>query len=280
MREVIMIEDILTVVDGTERSLGAVDTAIGFARQYQAQLALSVLFEQVPVIAAVDPMSYGMALNANCDVQQDEMTAIRDKVVKSELAISLTTECLDAVAFPDAACRNGLAVDLAVIGPASSWCSAKARRRVVEELVLRAGTPTIVFPTGWEPSRFSHAVLGWNNSPEASRAARALIPLLEPGATIDILIVDESKITAAPSTDPSRAIGDHLARHGFAVESHLRSSTDGLVIENVLEQFARARGAQLLAVGGYSHSRLREGLLGGVTRSLIDAPGAVTLLAG
>jgi nucleotide-binding universal stress UspA family protein len=274
-----MIKDAIAIVDGTARCHSAVDAAIGLAHRHHAELAISIFFEQVPVISAVDPMGYGMAIEANSELQEVELASIRGELADVELGVALTSACLDAAAFPDAACRQALAVDLALIGPPSSWCNIKARRHIVEELILRSGTPTLVYPSKWKPSLFTHAVLAWNCSPQASRAARALISLLEPGAAIDVLMVEEGELGEESASEAQRAMGDHLARYGFDVRIHRRTAGDRPVDE-VLVDYTASRGSQLLAIGGFSHSRLREGLLGGVTRRLIDSASVPVLFAG
>jgi nucleotide-binding universal stress UspA family protein len=274
-----MIKDALAIVDGSPRCHAGIDIAAELAQYHEAQLTLSVLFEQVPVITAVDPMSYGMALRATCDLQDGQLAEVRRELAKFEPKVALRSARMDTAAFPEAACQAGLTVDLALIGPDGTWCDARTRRHIVEELVVRGGTPTLLFPSRWKASRFSHAVLGWNGSPEASRAARALIALLEPGADIDVLVVDDGRHPEPPGGASADAIASHLARHGFALETHRRQTADRPA-EQVLEDFTKSRGAQLLAIGGYSHSRLREGLLGGVTRALIDGARGPVLLAG
>jgi nucleotide-binding universal stress UspA family protein len=272
-----MLKDFIAIVDGSERSYPAVDAAIELAGHHQAHLELSVLFEQVPLVAAVDPAGYGIALQASDEIHHDELKVIGAKVAGAGMGISLRNACLDPVQFADVACRGGQNLDLALIGPETSWCSARSRRRVAEAMILQAGIPTLLPHPAWEPSLFRHAVLGWNGSPEAARAARALTAILEPGASIDVLMVDESDTTDADDAAPCRDIGDHLVRHGFAVDLHIRPA-NGRSAADVLQGFAKMREAQLLAIGAYTHSRLREGLLGGATRDMIDSPHVPVLM--
>ena len=272
-----MLKDFLAIVDGSERSYAAVDAAIELAGHHRAHLELSVLFEQVPIVAAVDPAGYGIALEASDEIHREELSVIRTKVKQAGMGIALSNACLDPVEFPEVACRGGQNLDLTLIGPNSSWASAKSRRRVAEAMILQAGAPTLLPDPHWRPSLFRHAVLGWNGSPQAARAARTLTAILEPGAAIDVLMVDETDMTDGDGGEPCRAIGDHLARHGFAVDLHIRPA-NGRSAADVLQDFAKSREADLLAIGAYTHSRLREGLLGGATRDMIDAPRVPVLM--
>jgi nucleotide-binding universal stress UspA family protein len=275
--EAVMLKDLLAIVDGSERSFATVDTAIELAGHHRAHLELSVLFEQVPLVAAVDPAGYGIALQACEESNLEELAVIRAKVAKAGMGIALSHACLDPVEFSDFARCAGQDLDMALIGPNASWNSSRHRRRVVEALILQAGTPTLLFPQAWQPSLFRHAVLGWNGSPEAAHAARSFVAILEPGASIDVVMVDETGTTDEDGAKPCEDIGSHLARHGFAVRLYTRSA-NGMSAAEVLQGFAATREAQLLAIGAYTHSRLREGLLGGATRELIDASSVPVLM--
>ena len=272
-----MLKDLLAIVDGSERSISTVDAAIEFAGHHRAHLELRVLFEQVSMIAAVEPAGYAIALSANDDIHREEFAAIRSKVAKAGMGIALESACMDPAEFASFACCAGQNFDLALIGPTGSWSTSRHRRHVAEAMILQAGTPTLLHPASWRPSLFRHAVLGWNGSPGAARAARTLTAILEPGASIDVLMVDEANIGDEDGGKACEKIGAHLARHGFAVRLYTRAA-NGRSAAQVLQKFAATGEAQLLAIGAYSHSRLREGLLGGATRELIDAPSVPVLM--
>lgn len=92
------------------------------------------------------------------------------------------------------------------------------------------------------------------------------------------VLVDPKPTPEGHGPAPGSDIARHLARHDFAVEVH-REVSGGLFVSDVLEQFALADGADLLAIGGYAHSRVREIFLGGVTRDLIEHARVPVLLA-
>lgn len=145
---------------------------------------------------------------------------------------------------------------------------------VLEALLFGTGAPVLVVPPGelgWTRP-FGRVVLGWNGSDEALAAARGMIPLLAPGARVDVAIVgDEVR-------DNGEELAAWLARHGPEVEVSLLPQSLPRVAD-VLLSFARDRGAEALVMGGYGHSPFREAILGGPTRTLLREADLPLLLA-
>ncbi len=118
-------------------------------------------------------------------------------------------------------------------------------------------------------------MIGWDGSPSASRTIGDAMPFLRRAKTVELVMVVERS--------PSQEIGgadivEHLARHRLAVEAkeivapHVKPA-------NVLLSHATESAADLLVLGGYGHSRLREFVLGGVTRSILAATTIPTLMS-
>ncbi|GAA0296797.1 universal stress protein [Sphingomonas oligophenolica] len=167
--------------------------------------------------------------------------------------------------------------DLIVIGASDAWLHGWLRRRMIETLVLSAGTPLLLLPpSGWS-GKVGHAMLGWKPSAHANRVVHDLVALAEPGARIDIVTIGRAVEPEPDSVVPGSGIVRHLTRHGFAVELH-RLDEDGVEADQ-LSAFAIDRGADLLAVGGFAHSRVRDIVLGGVTQGLIEKTELPVLMA-
>jgi nucleotide-binding universal stress UspA family protein len=116
-------------------------------------------------------------------------------------------------------------------------------------------------------------LIAWNGSPEAAAAMRASVPLLALASNVQLLEVDE-RIPAYPRDLAAR----YLARHGIEVEIVQRRPLDGGVAETI-ERAAYELGAGMIVMGAFGHSRLREFLLGGVTRSMLGECGLPLFLA-
>lgn len=134
------------------------------------------------------------------------------------------------------------------------------------DLVMRSGRPVLVMPHGVKCEVVGrHVVIAWNASREAARAVADAMPILEAAETVDIL-------TVAPDADgelPGADIAAHLAHHGIAVE--VREAGDGDDDAGVsLLHYVEESGADLLVMGAYGHSRIREFVFGGVTRHVLQ----------
>jgi nucleotide-binding universal stress UspA family protein len=137
----------------------------------------------------------------------------------------------------------------------------------VADLILRAGLPVLLAPDHAKPLEARRIVIGWSQTIEASRAISDAMPLLV--AADQVVVVT---VTAEPQREEDETalseVCRRLERRGCKVvrERHANSRAS---IASVLCKAAEAHGADLLVVGGYAHSRLREWILGGVTRDLI-----------
>ena len=116
-------------------------------------------------------------------------------------------------------------------------------------------------------------VIAWNGSPEAAAAMRAALPLLGLARNVQLVEI-EKRITPYPPDLAAR----YLARHGIEAEIVQREPVDGSV-GKAIERAAFDIDAGMIVMGAYGHSRLREFLLGGVTRELLGECGLPLLLS-
>jgi nucleotide-binding universal stress UspA family protein len=140
---------------------------------------------------------------------------------------------------------------------------------LVEACLFAAERPVLMIPKGCKaPDAGGHILMGWNDGAEALAAARAALPLLQQADIADICIIDPP-MHAADRSDPGGAMAQYLMRHGTRSEVAVLAKTEPHVGEILLRR-AREVGAQLIVSGAYSHSRLREAVFGGATRSLLE----------
>jgi nucleotide-binding universal stress UspA family protein len=111
-------------------------------------------------------------------------------------------------------------------------------------------------------------LVGWNASREASRAVHDALPLLAKAESTCVFLANPKRGLAAHGEEPGADIARHLARHGLKVEV-AKTIADDVADSALLLNHASDMGADLLVMGAYGHSRLREFILGGVTRSLL-----------
>ena len=140
------------------------------------------------------------------------------------------------------------------------------------QLALTARCPVLVVRDGKQLAfPLGVGVVAWDGGDEAALALRYAAPLLREAGAVHVLTVDE-KPRGFPATDALR----FLSRHGVSAELHTLSRQD--TTEETIDMAARGLGADLLVMGAYGHSRMREYLFGGVTRYFLEAPQAPALL--
>ncbi len=136
---------------------------------------------------------------------------------------------------------------------------------LAEEVTMNSCRPVIAVPFAGEFKTLGRRVLvAWNGSREAARATHDALPFLTQADKVMVLSVNAPGQEHIPGAD----ISTHLARHGVGVEIHNRVLDDVGVGDAILNA-AYDYGADLLVIGAYGHSRLRELVLGGVTRHLL-----------
>lgn len=143
----------------------------------------------------------------------------------------------------------------------------------IEAALFETGRPILIAPPDVPASFPQHVLLAWDASREAARAVWAARPLLEAAAQVSIVTVLEGGEAANPVE-----LARYLARLGISADTHLvkRGKSD---IGSCLLGSAVDLKADLLAMGGYGHSRVRELILGGATRGVIERAGLPILMA-
>jgi nucleotide-binding universal stress UspA family protein len=107
----------------------------------------------------------------------------------------------------------------------------------------------------------------WDGGRTAARAIADAMPFLERAKAVDLVIVAEER-----KNDEITGVrmSEHLTRHGVAV-SVKRIAKGDLSVQDVILSYAADSGADFMVMGGYGHSRLREFILGGVTRGILNS---------
>jgi nucleotide-binding universal stress UspA family protein len=159
--------------------------------------------------------------------------------------------------------------DLTVVGQGRGVKHASAELVLLpEDLVLGVGRPVLIVPRyGTFETVGERVLIAWNGTREATRAVNDALPLLRMAAKVTVLSVDppDGSVPRVPSAD----IALHLARHGIAAEAASSRSLD-IGVGNVLLSRAADLGADLIVMGAYGHSRVREMALGGATRHVLE----------
>jgi nucleotide-binding universal stress UspA family protein len=142
--------------------------------------------------------------------------------------------------------------------------------QVVDEGVLfESGRPVIFVPFIQKGGMaLDRVMICWDGSRAAARAVADALPFLKKAKQVEVVIVSEkpNKKDEMPGVD----LGQHLARHGLKVEIKHITSPDIGVASTILSHAADSE-TDMIVMGGYGHSRLREFVLGGVTRGMLES---------
>jgi nucleotide-binding universal stress UspA family protein len=141
-----------------------------------------------------------------------------------------------------------------------------------ESVIFGSGRPTVILPHERKRSgsfALDTVIVAWDFSRAATRAMADAMPVLEKAKRVCVLTVIKEKAIDTRRSGPELA--KHLARHGVDVVLD-EVDAEGRGIGDVLEAHVEYRNADLLVMGAYGHSRLREFVLGGATRSMLTRP--------
>ncbi len=144
----------------------------------------------------------------------------------------------------------------------------------VESALLGTGRPLLLAPAAL-PSAIGRTVaLAWNGTIESARAAAGAMPFIQSADTVHVLTAETSATQAASG----RRMADYLAWHDVNVRLTVLKPGSEPVGQTLINK-AGELGADLLVMGGYGHSRMREMILGGVTRYVLNHAGLPVLMA-
>jgi len=147
-----------------------------------------------------------------------------------------------------------------------------------EAALFEGKTPALIIPASATPVPQPRRVMvGWNEGPEALTAVRAALPLLAAADVVHVVVVDPP--THGPTrSDPGGLLSQYLARHDVKVEIDVLSKTLPRV-SDILTRHATDMQADLMVMGAYGHSRFREAIFGGATRSMLEHANMPVLMA-
>lgn len=149
---------------------------------------------------------------------------------------------------------------------------------VVEAALFEGGCPVLVLPGGARQTGTARRVLvAWNQSVEALAAVRRALPLLQEAETVEITVIDPRR-AGSERSDPGGALTQMLTRHGVRAEIAVLARTAPAISDEIARR-ATEISADLIVMGAYGHSRFREAILGGATRSMLEKAAVPVFMA-
>jgi nucleotide-binding universal stress UspA family protein len=277
-----MIKDIALHVANRPTDDGTDDYAISVAAAFEAHLA-AIAFALDPFVPPT--MGIGDVIPADWideqreEVQTNAKAAIArfEEKVRRE-GVSAESRLLDASLAGAAELFGQIAArfDLSIVRQAEPG-KAPIEDLIIEAALFGSGRPVLVVPYIQKARmKLDRVTVCWDGGRNAARAVGDALPFLSRAKTVEVAIVlgDAGKRDEIAGAD----IGGHLARHGLRVDVKRIMAADGNVADTILSHVADA-GTDFLVMGGYGHSRLREFVLGGVTRGILSSMTVPTLMA-
>lgn len=259
---------ILCPTGSTEGFDERLDTALALARALGGHISL-LIASPVIELAAWEPFG-GVALTADTVRElraEDEALAQRLETRLARDDVPYDVSVLDGDRFA-ALCAGARFADVIVLGRDDM---------MLEDLVIAERCPVLALPPqGWTDPVSPRAMVAWDGSRAAANAMKAALPLLRRAHQVDVVTIGGKGGGMGDDCDSSLALR-YLSRHAIHAELH-RFPVSGTVAQTLLATAGRLE-SDLLVMGLYGHSRLREILLGGVTREMIAQAGVALLLA-
>ena len=266
-------KSILCIVD-LKQSDRDIKDAIDLCTEMNAHLS-------VLVIALATPPPIGGTLlvadkwmaqrEADIGKLESRVERVNALVAKSGLSSDVDSEYSEFASAEQIIGRRARYVDLTLVGPELVE-KAALKVQAVNGGLFESSTPLLITPAGSKPTlRPKKVLLAWDSRIEAARAAHEAIDLLVEAADVNVTLVDPEATFGANGPEPGADIATYLARHG-AKATVTRLSSAKHSVADALRQHAVDISADMIVMGAYGHSRLRERIFGGVTKSMIEEP--------
>jgi nucleotide-binding universal stress UspA family protein len=273
--EIMAFKTILTVVGPEPAWQEDLKLAAGLCEQAKAYL--SVL---VTAMAAPPPIGEYAAVVSDSWLQERQADLKRLDACKAEVSAFMAGSAVsgDVVSdYPEVGWademvgRRARYADLTLAGP-ELLASETLKEKVVEGALFWSGKPLLLVPEGVRPTLEPKRILvAWDTRVEATRAVREALELLAAADEVRLAIVDPVEGERSHGEEPGADAATFLARHGVNVTVD-RLPSENHSVADVLRRHAVDTDAQMLVMGAYGHSRLRERIFGGVTRSMLENP--------
>jgi nucleotide-binding universal stress UspA family protein len=250
-------KDLLVHLDDTKGCAARVDAAIELAIAHDAHLTgVYVVTDPSPssFVQGYMPADVLNMLQRQARERADAALArFAEFAKRNQISFETRSDRVLYTAMPEALATNARYADL-----------------LPEEVTLSSGRPSLVIPyIGPAATLGQRVTVAWDASREAARAVNDALPILRRAHAVGVVTVNPREGPVGHGEQPGADIALHLARHGMKVEVQRVESPDIDVANTILSHIAD-RGSDLLVMGAYGHSRLRELVLGGATRTILQ----------
>jgi nucleotide-binding universal stress UspA family protein len=278
------LKDMLVHLDGTRQAAARLDCAAALAARHGSHLVgLHTVEFHLPsgITADAGGAALGMLmrkLREDAAAEAEQQRHLFEERIRRD-GLSGEWRAVQGQAAATVALHARYA-DLAMLGqPDPDSAGAMLATEVLEAVLFTSGRPVLMVPyAGHFGAPGQRVLIGWNAGKEAARAVADALPLLVGAEQVTVVAINPRLGIGGHGDVPAADIALHLARHGVvATAQHAMS---GSVTEaDTLLNMAADLDVDLLVMGAYGHSRLREMVFGGVTRGILARMTVPVLMA-
>lgn len=248
---------------------GALLAATSFAAVLGGTLHVTTFAVDIPYMSSglgdffVDVPGLAHAVEQKSKAECHRLHALVQEHAGTGLDVYCTTRTAVLGGVLDAAARQARYFDLALL----PWSGeTTVAQDMAQAVVFDSGRPTILVPPSARPAALEHIAIAWDGGRVATRALGDALPLLAEGGRVSVLTVqDEKPLNGSNLAD---ALASSLENRGIRAKP-ITITLDERSIDEALQDTALTEGAQILAMGGFGHSRIRDFILGGATRGIL-----------
>lgn len=253
---------------GTEAD---VDKAIELSAESEAHLSVMVVRAAISPLGADYPAAAAWLEERRREI--DELTDARRKAEdvcrRSGLSFDIDHIYDDRFILESNIGTRAMYADVVVMGEGIR-SDADLRKAAITATAFDSGTPLLLMPAvGRISLKPKNILLAWNSRPQAASAAKAALEMLIGADTVHLVVVDPDTAYFGNGGEPGADMAAYLSRHGSTVVVEQLASGQRTT-EDVIRKHALELGCDMIVMGAYGRSRLRERIFGGVTASILE----------
>lgn len=250
-----------------------IKNAIAVGQSAEAHLAVTVvaLAAPPPVGGYAEIISAAWLEERQGDLAKlaDQVEIAKDMLEASGLSYDVQDLYTEFAWADEDIAKRALYADLTLVGRQAAQ-DQDLCKRILDGALFQSPTPVLFNPVDRIPNLTPRSVLiAWDSRMEAARAVQQALPMLQTAGEVHVTLIDPIATESNSGEEPGADIATYLARHGVSVAVDVLSS-GGRTVDETLKQHAVDVAADLVVMGAYSHSRLREIIFGGVTQAMLE----------
>ncbi|MDP2619620.1 MAG: universal stress protein [Hyphomicrobiales bacterium] len=275
---------ILLNLQDPNRAETIIEAGIGIARTFGAHLIGLHVVPKVQYFYATAAIQVATevfeAEQRFFDEQAQKLKNIFDREIPTDVVCEWRRIEADGPVTTNSIVVQAICADLVVTAQIDPERGLESDIGTPERVVMESGRPVLVLPyAGQFKTIGDNVLIGWNASREAARTIYDALPVLKKAKSVKLLWVNpESENGGSGTGIPGSEMATSLSRHGVKVEVG-HSATKEVGVGDELLSRAADQGADLLVMGAYGHSRVREYVFGGATRHILQHMTIPTLMS-